>query len=428
MQYNIYMENNEGFFREFSNAWQRELRNIWEQLPEEQRRDLEHTLGRLPGNYKGWLILIDEAMSQFRVAAGDKREVAIVGPVNTGKSTLYNRLIQSKAEKTKVSAVPGTTRRAVEGDAGIFDVIDTPGADAIGAVGQEEKDKALNAARKADFLIVLFDATHGIRNAQRELFMDLVQLGKPLVVGLNKIDLIRKEKKEIKEKACNALDLDKEQIIALSAKKGEGIEELLMAVAKSEPSIVAALGSALPEYRRRLTQEVILKAISTAAAIGATPLPIVDFIPLTAIQCAMVVGIARIYNYQITFSRAKELAATFGFAMLGRTIFYEISKLGGPPGWAVAAAVAAGTTAAMGYAAEVWFERGERLSRQTVAQIAKAVSEVLIDRLKDLGRRKPRKIEIRERVNEILGSLPPEAGIYREINPTDLENGSNTTE
>ncbi len=413
------MGNNEGLFREFSDAWRSELRNIWEQLPEEQRRDLERTLGRLPGNYKGWLILINEAMAQFRVAAGDKRAVAIVGPVNSGKSTLYNRLVQSKAEKTIVSAVPGTTRIAVEGDAGIFDVIDTPGADAIGAVGQEEKEKALNAARKADFLIVLFDATHGIRNAQRELFTDLVQLGNPLVVGLNKIDLIRKEKKEVKEKTCNALALDKEQIIALSAKKGEGIEDLLMAVAKSEPSIVAALGSALPEYRRRLTQDVILKAISTAAAIGATPLPIVDFIPLTAIQCAMVVGIARIYDYQITFNRAKELAATFGFAMLGRTIFYEISKLGGPPGWAVAAAVAAGTTAAMGYAAEVWFERGEKLSRQAVAQIAKAVSEVVIDRLKDLGRRRPRKIEIRERVNEILDSLPPESIIDRENNPAD---------
>ena len=128
---------------------------------------------------------------------------------------------------------------------------------------------------------------------------------------------------------------------------------------------------------------------------------------LVAVQSTMVLGIARIYSFRITPARARELIATFGMAVLGRTLFHELAKLGGPPGWLVAAAVAAGSTVAIGYGAAVWFENGERLSSETMRQISRQISQSVIQRLKDLGSRRPQRTTLRDRVREALGELPP---------------------
>ena len=120
----------------------------------------------------------------------------------------------------------------------------------------------------------------------------------------------------------------------------------------------------------------------------------------------MVLGVARIYAYKITLARMRELISTFGIGLLGRTLFYELSKIGGPPGWLVASGVAAGTTFALGYASIAWFDRGERLSRQAVRRISRVVSQAVTEQLKNLGRRKPQRITLRQRVKETLADLP----------------------
>jgi uncharacterized protein (DUF697 family) len=253
---------------------------------------------------------------------------------------------------------------------------------------------------------VLFDAVHGIRTPEQILFSELRALNRPFVVVLNKIDLVAKERSAILGKAAAALGLESEQLIPLSAKKGQGIERLLLAVAKNEPGIVAALGAALPQYRWDLAQAVIGRSASSAAAIAITPLPFLDFFPLTGLQITMVITIARIFEYRITFARARELVATLGIAFLGRTLFYELSKFGGPPGWMLAAAVAAGTTVALGYASIVWFERGETLSRVTLDRISRTVVQSVLGHIRGIWRRKPDRSSLREKVREALNSLP----------------------
>ena len=394
-----------GLFKEFVGRVGDNIRRIWESLPEGNRRELSHALGLMPRDLKGWRGLIDRAVEQVHLAAGDKQQVAIVGPANVGKSTLYNTLIRSPADRAQVSAVPGTTRVPQQADAGIFVIIDTPGADAGGAVGVEGKERALAAASKADLLLVLFDATHGIRPLENKIFSELRALNKPTVVALNKVDLVKKERARVLGKAAADLGIDCEQLLPLSAKKGQGIDRLLLAVAKSEPGIVASLGAALPAYRFKLAQSVIGKATSTAAAIAVTPLPFLDFFPLVGIQTAMVLGIARIYAYEVTLARALELIGTFGIGLLGRTLFYELGKFGGPPGWLVAAGVAAGTTFDLGHASIAWFDRGEKLSRQSIRQISHKVSQTVIEGLKSFGRRKPRRVTLRHKVEETIDDL-----------------------
>jgi hypothetical protein len=56
----------------------------------------------------------------------------------------------------------------------------------------------------------------------------------------------------------------------------------------------------------------------------------------------------------------------------------------------------------MGYGAILWFDRGERLSREAVSTVARTVSEHLVEMLKGLGRRRPSRQRLSERVREAL--------------------------
>ncbi len=383
----------------------------WEELPETARQGVMKWLDRLPGGLKGWRGLVDQAAEHFMLAVGDKHTVAILGPANAGKSTLYNLLIRPGQARAAVSAVPGTTRVASAADAGVFRLVDTPGADSVGSVGEDERQRAMSAGGEADLIVLLLDATHGVRDPERQLLRDVRGLGKPVLLALNKMDLIpAKEVPAVVGKTAGELGVSSDEILPLSARKGTGVEKLLAAMVRSEPAIVAALGRALPAYRWSLSQTVIARSASAAAAIAVTPLPFLDFIPLLGVQTAMVISIARIYTYRIDLARARELVATFGAAVLGRTLFYELTKFGGPPGWLVAAGVAVGTTAALGYASAVWFERGARLSPEDIRRIARATGESVVDRLKDLGRRRPKRVTLKERVDRALQDLPQPEG------------------
>ena len=297
------MDREKGQFEEFVGRWGGEILKLWDSLAQDERDDLTKVLGQLPLEPKGWKSLIESSLDHIQFAAGDKSSIAIVGPANAGKSTLYNQLIQTKDDRAKVSAVPGTTRDSQESDVGLFLIVDTPGADAAGTVGIVEKEKALDSAAEADVIVAMFDAAHGIREPEEVLFQDIRDLNKPIVVALNKMDLIGKERPEVLGRAAAGLGIGVEQIIPLSAKKGEGVVSILLAIAKSEPRIVAALGKALPAYRWDLAQTAIGRAASTAAAIAITPLPFIDFIPLLGVQAALVLGIARIYGEKITLQR-----------------------------------------------------------------------------------------------------------------------------
>jgi small GTP-binding protein len=388
--------------QEFPDSSRDQLRRAWDALPASMQRELRNSLGSLPNNLGLWRMLLNQAITQYRIAFGEKRRVAIVGPANVGKSTLYNQLIRSRRDRAEVSAVPGTTRVNQEADAGLFAVVDTPGADAVGEVGEVEKARALEAAQAADFLIIVFDAIQGVKRAEQELFHELAGLGKPYIVVLNKIDLVRRDAPKVIERVAANLGLGVEQVVPIVARDGSHMDRVLLAVAKAEPQMVAALGQALPEFRWKLAWNSITGAASTAAVIALTPLPILDVVPLLAVQSSLVLGIARIYNYRITPARARELAVTFGLGFLGRTLFQEMSKLGGPPGWLLAAGIASATTVVMGYAAVVWFERGERLSGDTLRRITRGVTDYLLASLRGLGRRRPDRKSLKQSVEAAL--------------------------
>jgi small GTP-binding protein len=394
--------------REFPPGVRDRLRAAWDCLPDATRGHLARGLSALPGDLGGWRSLMRLALSQAGLAAGRKGRVAIVGPANVGKSTLYNQLIREREDRAEVSPIPGTTRTSQTGDGGLFAVVDTPGADAVGAVGEVEKEHATASAREADFLVVVFDAALGIKRSEQALFQDFQALERPCIVVLNKIDLVadRQERERVLSAAARNLGLSPAQVVPCSAKDGLHLDRVLLAIAKADPEIVAALGQALPAYRRQLAWSATTKAAAAAAAIALAPLPILDVFPLVAVQASLVLGIARIYGQRLTLARVRELLPTFGLGLAGRTLFYEISKLGGPPGWVLAAAIASSTTVVIGQAATTWFEHGTRPRSADLRARSRALAKRLLSSLAGLGRRRPKRDVVRREVQAALEGEP----------------------
>ncbi len=122
-------------------------------------------------------------------------KVAIVGRRNTGKSTLVNTLAQ--AERMIVSEVPGTTRDSVdvrfELDGKAFIAIATPGFRRAKSVATDldfySTHRAQRSIRRADVVLLFFDAMQRISKVDKQLCDYVAQEYKPCIFVVNKWDL-----------------------------------------------------------------------------------------------------------------------------------------------------------------------------------------------------------------------------------------------
>ena len=122
--------------------------------------------------------------------------IAIVGRRNAGKSTLVNNL--AREERAIVSEIPGTTRDAldviIERDGETFVLIDTAGVrrkkshdDAVEFYSDARSHKAI---RRADVVILLFDATRKLSSIEKKLARYVRDRYKVVILGANKWDLV----------------------------------------------------------------------------------------------------------------------------------------------------------------------------------------------------------------------------------------------
>jgi small GTP-binding protein len=392
---------------EFPGPVREKIRGMWAVLPAEMREQLANVMEELSPSLKVLKGLLPYVLEHYKTALGQKSSIAIAGPANVGKSTLYNQLISRGEDKAEVSSIPGTTRQNQEADTGLFVLVDTPGADAVGAVGERERQIAFGAAGSADFLVIVFEATRGIKQSERALFDDLQKLGKPSIVVLNKMDLIpKREREQVRASAARNLDLELSAVIGIVATEGQNVGRVILAIAKADPELVKAIAEALPEFRARLAWQRTAAAAGSAGAVGWIPLPFVDMAPLLFIESGLVLSIARIYGYEITLARAKELVATFGLGFAARAVYQQLSKLAGVPGWILSAAIAAATTVAIGYGAMMWFAHGEKPTRKSLQKMAADVALQLRDQLLGLGAKRPDRGTLRQWITRGLKELP----------------------
>ncbi len=303
---------------------------------------------------------------ESQVEGETRSRLAIVGPVNSGKSSLFNTL--EGREISEVSPVPGTTREAVSESFGPFMLVDTPGLGE--ASGHDRQKIAQEAIERANGVVLLLDSVAGIRQADVDLYQHITQTGKPLVVALNKIDLIsNRDRNRVIVDAEHKLDTS---VIAISARTGEGIaEQLIPAIIEMQPKIAVAIGRALPDFRRQAADRVIRDATMIAAGIGAEPVPIVDVPLLLGHQLRLVLRIAAIYGESFSIRHARELISTIAGGVGIRLLGEQAAKFLPGPGWLVAAGFASGGTFAIGKAAEAYFESGKQLQPQQLKAIYK---------------------------------------------------------
>ncbi len=152
--------------------------------------------------------------------------VAIVGFPNVGKSTLINRLTQSRA--AVVHETPGVTRDRkellCEWSGTWFRLVDTGGVDSedAGPYGPAIADQARAAVAEADLVLFVVDARAGVGPGDEDLAEILRQAQTPVIVIANKLDDPRRD--------LEALDLHRLGLgdpFPLSALHGHGTGDLL---------------------------------------------------------------------------------------------------------------------------------------------------------------------------------------------------------
>ena len=151
--------------------------------------------------------------------SGMKKVVLFVGPPNSGKSSLFNRLLGF--ERALVSDVPGTTRDLIESEVfynnSSFRVLDSAGIRETDDVIEEKGiELTVSQIESADVVVGVFDSVDPVALLEiKSLVVDKV-----FISVLNKLDLGLKDEGSLFD-------------VLLSAKTGEGVVELKKLISSS---------------------------------------------------------------------------------------------------------------------------------------------------------------------------------------------------
>ena len=273
--------------------------------------------------------------------------LVVFGIGSSGKTSLIRALL--KRIVGDVSPEMGSTktkesfRLKLKGLARGIRIIDTPGILEAGKEGREREKSALIQARKADLMLVVIEGD--LRSAETKTIRNLSNLGKRLLIILNKIDL-RGENEEkrllhVLNSRCNDF-IDQEDIICTSA------SPQTIALPGKKPyqpdpeinNLIRRLATILHEEGEELIADNILLQCSNLGKEGKrllvkqrnksarkcidkygwissgvlilTPLPVIDMLAAAAVNAQMVIEIAKIYGVEITNESAKNLAISVG--------------------------------------------------------------------------------------------------------------------
>lgn len=155
---------------------------------------------------------------------GERVHIAFFGCRNAGKSSLLNAV--TGQQFAIVSDVKGTTTdpvyKALELlPAGPVVIIDTPGLDDVGELGEMRVKSALRVLRKTDVAVLVVDATVGLRTEDQRILSRIKDRNIPYVIAMNKSDLSAD-----KASGMPAAADQKADVLAVSALTGTGIYEL----------------------------------------------------------------------------------------------------------------------------------------------------------------------------------------------------------
>jgi tRNA modification GTPase len=208
-----------------------------------------------------------EAGHRFR----DGASVVIAGIANVGKSRLLNRL--AGEERAIVTETPGTTRDYLHADIPIGGIpvtlIDTAGLrETADPVEREGVRRSREIVASADLVLFVLDGSRAASAGDRSAYEEVASL--PHLLLLNKSDLAEEEE------GSRFAGAGKRGAFRLSAKTGEGVGDLVAAIAREVAPAEGAIRAQAPltRARQRLAVERALSALSRASVAAEEGLPL----------------------------------------------------------------------------------------------------------------------------------------------------------
>ncbi len=260
------------------------------------------------------------ASREANLALSGQLVIAILGAASSGKDACVNALFG--VDFGESSPIPGTTSQARTLDlGGQVQVINAPG---FGDLRPEVEAEARRLLSRLDVAIYLVNCDGGATIDERRDLDALRALGRPVLVCLNKIDLIRPHQRAsfvaatLAQLACEPEDAVVTAFDPLPALSPApiGLEQVTAWLTKTLSSQGKELLLARHLSDRALAAEPIIQAAARRAAVaGAIPVPGADLAAVSAIQVRLISELAAIYGERlagdvVTFLLAEILAGT----------------------------------------------------------------------------------------------------------------------
>ena len=217
-------------------------------------------------------------MSLNSTVSAERVHIGFFGLRNAGKSSLVNAVTGQKL--SVVSEVLGTTtdpvKKAMELlPLGPVVIIDTPGMDDEGQLGEQRVLKAKQILRQTDIAILVVDGQKGLQTADRELIELFKNRNLPYITVYNKADLLPEIPKETETEiyvssGTKAGIFELKEKIARMVKSNESDRKIVADLVNAGDSVilVTPIDSAAPKGRLILPQQQTLRELLEAGVVS----------------------------------------------------------------------------------------------------------------------------------------------------------------
>lgn len=221
-------------------------------------------------------------MSLNDTPSGERVHIGFFGRRNAGKSSLVNAV--TRQELSVVSDTLGTTTDAVSKamellPMGPVVIIDTPGFDDVGSLGELRVKKTKQVLGKTDIAVLVADACAGLGACERELIEVFKEQKTPFLIAWNKTDLLREGVPAPAADGCEQMYVSaltkanieelKEKIASMTATSQEALPIVSDLVKPMEKVVlVIPIDESAPKGRLILPQQQVIRELLEAGAVS----------------------------------------------------------------------------------------------------------------------------------------------------------------